>query len=68
MLPVATQKPRWLTLHTPPDATVALVREGGRLSFGDQISSVTFDPQIGIFAECPGKPNPQWSDDDEFDS
>jgi CRISPR-associated endonuclease/helicase Cas3 len=68
MIPAATLKPRWLALHTSPDTTVALVREDGRLSFDNGISSVTYNPQVGIFAECPAKTNPQRNHDDEFDN
>ncbi|MGD0816220.1 MAG: CRISPR-associated helicase Cas3' [Verrucomicrobiota bacterium] len=68
MIPAATLKPRWLALHTSPDTTVALVREDGRLSIDNVFSSVTYNPQVGIFAECPGKTNPQWNHDDEFDN
>ena len=51
-----------------PALTVALVRDDGRCVFGDEISSVTYDPRLGIFAERPAQPAPEWNDDDEFDN
>lgn len=68
MIPQEPQKPRWLTLHAPPNATVAVVCDDGHCAFGSDISPVVYDPQVGIFAERPNKLKPQWNDDDEFDS
>ncbi len=68
MIPAAAPKPRWLTLHGPSGVTAALVRNDGRCAFGDDVSSVTYDPRLGIFAERLTQLTPQWKDDDEFDS
>ena len=68
MVPNDSRKPRWLTLHGPPGVTFALVREDGRCVFGDEVSPVTYDPRLGIFAERPAQPAPEWDDDDEFDN
>lgn len=67
MTPAATPKPRWLALHAPSNATVAVVREDGRCAFGGDISTVTYDPKVGVFAERPALSKTQWNDDDEFD-
>ncbi len=68
MLPAAAPQPRWLTLHGPSRAIVAIVRDDGRCVFGEEVSHVTYDPRLGIFAGCPATPAPQWKDDDdEFD-
>ena len=59
MVPIDSRKPRWLTLHGPPGVTFALVRDDGRCVFGDEVSSVTYDPRLGIFAESPAQPRPR---------
>ena len=68
MVPADAPKPRWLDLLGPAGATVATVRDDGRCVFGDQISSVTYDPRLGIYADRSPQTTPQWKDDDEFDS
>lgn len=69
MIPPAPRKARWLSLHAPPNATVALVGDDGRCAFGGDISAVTYDPHVGLFAERRAESQPQWKDDDdEFDS
>ena len=71
MIPQNAPRPRWLDLHGPADAMVAVVRDDGRCLFGDEVSAMTYDPRLGIFAERAPKPTPQtWKDDyddDEFD-
>ncbi len=71
MIPKNAPRPRWLDLHGPPDAVVAVVQDDGRCLFGDDVSAMTYDPRLGIFAERASKPTPQtWKDDyddDEFD-
>ena len=68
MVPADSQKPRWFTLHGPPGVTLALVRDDGRCIFSDEVSSVTYDPRLGIFAERPAQHALEWKDDDEFDN
>jgi CRISPR-associated endonuclease/helicase Cas3 len=71
MVSAAAPRPRWLALHGPAGATVATVGDDGRCAFGDQLSAMTYDPRLGIFAERATQPTPQtWKDDDddEFDS
>lgn len=71
MVSAAASRPRWLALHGPAGATVATVGDDGRCAFGDQLSAMTYDPRLGIFAERAPQPTPQtWKDDDddEFDS
>jgi len=70
MVPADAPRPRWLALHGPSGATVATVGDDGRCAFGDQLSAMTYDPRLGIFAERTPQPTPQWKDDDddEFDS
>lgn len=69
MVPANAPQPRWLDLHGPHHATFAVVRDDGRCVFGEDISTVTYDPRLGIFAERAPQPTPQqWKDDDdEFD-
>lgn len=68
MIPKNAPRPRWLDLHGPSDAAVAVVHEDGRCLFGDEISAMTYDPRLGIFAERAAKPTPQpWKDDDDDD-
>ena len=67
MLPPGAQRPQWLTLHGPPDASFALVGEDGRCVFGGEISSVTYDLRLGVFAERATLTASQWKDNDEFD-
>ena len=70
MVPADAPKPRWLALHAPHDAAVALVRDDGHCAFADSNSPMTYDPRLGVFAESVPQPTPQtWKDDDdEFDS
>lgn len=69
MIPAHAPRPRWLDLHGPSDAVVAVVRDDGRCVFGDEVSAMSYDPRLGIFAERAAKTTPQtWKDDDdEFD-
>jgi hypothetical protein len=69
MIPANAPRPRWLDLHGPSDAVVAVVCDDGRCLFGDDVSTMTYDPRLGIFAERAAKPAPQTQndDDDEFD-
>lgn len=66
MVPVDSQKPKWLTLHGPPGITFAVVRDDGRCAFGDEVFTMTYDPRLGIFAESTAQLTPQMVDD-EFD-
>ena len=67
MVPADAPHPPWLTLHGPDNATVAIVGDDGGCIFGDQLSNMTYDPRLGVFAErTPRKPT-QPKDDDEFD-
>ncbi|MCL4789498.1 MAG: CRISPR-associated helicase Cas3' [Verrucomicrobia bacterium] len=70
MIPKNTPRPRWLDLHGPSDAVVAVVRDDGRCLFAGEASDMQYDPRLGIFAERITQPTPQpWKDDDdEFDS
>lgn len=69
MVPASAPRPRWLDLHGPSDAVVAVVRDDGCCLFGDEVSDMHYDPRLGIFAERAPQPTPQtWKDDDdEFD-
>lgn len=71
MIPANAPRPRWLDLHGPSDALVAVVGDDGRCRFGDEVSAMTYDPRLGIFAERAPQPSRQaWKnddDDDEFD-
>ncbi|HOW64245.1 MAG TPA: CRISPR-associated helicase Cas3' [Candidatus Paceibacterota bacterium] len=69
MVPANAPRPRWLDLHGPSDAVVAVVRDDGRCLFGEDVSPMTYDPRLGLFAERAPQPAPQtWKDDDdEFD-
>ena len=67
MVPSNSPKPKWLTLHGPPGVTVAIVRDDGRCVFGDEVSTTSYDPRLGIFAESTVQLTPQRNDDDEFD-
>jgi CRISPR-associated endonuclease/helicase Cas3 len=67
LVPAEAPRPPWLTLHGPDNATVATVTDGGRCDFGDQLSSMAYDPRLGIFAERPTRQPTQQKDDDEFD-
>jgi CRISPR-associated endonuclease/helicase Cas3 len=69
MVPANAPRPRWLVLHGSSGATVATVGDNGRCAFGEELSAMTYDPRLGIFAERPTKTTPQRkNDDDEFDS
>jgi CRISPR-associated endonuclease/helicase Cas3 len=69
MVPADAPRPRWLALHGPSGATVATVGDDGRCSFGEEFSTMTYDPRLGLYAERPIKTTPQRKDDDdEFDS
>jgi CRISPR-associated endonuclease/helicase Cas3 len=69
MVPADTPRPPWLDLHGPPGATVAVVRDDGRCLFGEELSTVIFDPRLGIYAEQNSQLSPtrRKDDDDEFD-
>jgi CRISPR-associated endonuclease/helicase Cas3 len=67
MVPVDAPKPHWLTLHGPSGATFAVVRDDGRCAFGDEVSLVIYNPQLGVFAESTAQLTSQRMDDDEFD-
>ncbi len=67
MVPTNSPRPHWLTLHGPPGVTVAIVRDDGRCVFGDEVSTMRYDPYLGIFAESTTQLTPQRNDDDEFD-
>jgi hypothetical protein len=67
MVPNDSRKPCWLTLHGFARRYPASC-EGSLGIFGDEVSSVTYDPRLGIFAERPAQPAPEWNDDDEFDN
>ena len=70
MVSAAAPCPRWLALHGSRDATVALILDDGRCVFGAEVSAMTYDPRLGIFADRAPQPRPQqWMDaDEEFDS
>lgn len=70
MVPANAPSPRWLALHGPTGATVATVGDDGRCAFGEEVSTMSYDPRLGIFPERHTKTTPQqWKDDDdEFDS
>lgn len=66
MIPAAAPRPRWLDLHGPSDAVLAIVRDDGHCVFGDEVSAMTYDPRLGVFAERAPQPTPQtWKDDDD---
>jgi len=69
MIPINAPHPRWLDLHGPSNAVVATVRDDGRCAFGEEVSTMAYDPRLGIFAEsAPQCTSPTWKDgDDEFD-
>ncbi|HVV71649.1 MAG TPA: hypothetical protein VHI52_09150, partial [Verrucomicrobiae bacterium] len=69
MIQASIARPRWLELHGPPGAVVALVRDDGRCLFDGNDSLMVYDPRLGIFAEgCPQSTPQTWKDDeDEFD-
>jgi CRISPR-associated endonuclease/helicase Cas3 len=67
MVPINSPRPHWLTLHGPSGVTVAIVRDDGRCVFGDEVSTMRYDPYLGIFAESTTQLTPQRDDDDEFD-
>ena len=69
MIPANPPRPRWLDLHGPSNAVVAVVRDDGRCLFGDDVCAMTYDPRLGIFAERAPQPTTQaWKNhDDEFD-
>jgi hypothetical protein len=66
-VPADAPRPQWLTLHGPDQAAVATVLDDGRCLFGDQISNLTYDPRLGLFAERSTRINATPKDDDEFD-
>lgn len=70
MIPENTPRLRWLDLHGPSNAVVAVVRDDARCLFSDQVSAMNYDPRLGIFAErAPQAPLQTWKEyDDEFDS
>ena len=68
LVPPESPHPTWLTLHGPNQATVATVANDGRCLFADQISTLTYDPRLGLFAERIAPVNTTPKDDDEFDS
>ena len=70
MIVKQTRRPRWLDLHGPADAVVAVVRHDGRCLFDEELSVMTYDPFLGALSDRPVQPTPQtWKDDDdEFDS
>jgi CRISPR-associated endonuclease/helicase Cas3 len=66
MVPVDASRPAWLTLHGPDQVCIATVGNDGRCSFGTQLSNLTYDARLGLFAErATATPKPK--DDDEFD-
>lgn len=68
MIPQDALRPRWLDLHGPSDAVVAVVGDDGRCRFGDEASAMTYDPRLGVFAERAPQPSRQtWKDDDDDD-
>ena len=67
LVPAEAPHPPWLTLHGPHHATVATVADDGRCYFADQISNLTYDPRLGLFAERNARINTTPKDDDEFD-
>jgi len=69
MVPAEAPHPRWLALHGPSGATVAVIGDDGRCAFNAEFSSIAYDPRLGIFAERPINTTPKRNDyDDEFDS
>lgn len=66
MIPAAAPRPPWLTLHDPNHATVATIGDDGRCIFCDQISNMTYDSRLGLFAERSIQTT-QPKYDDEFD-
>lgn len=67
LVPADAPHPPWLTLHGPNQATVATMADDGRCLFSDQISILTYDPRLGLFAERNARVNTTPKDDDEFD-
>lgn len=67
MVPADVPPPPWLTLHGPDHAAVATVADDGRCLFADQISTLIYDPRLGLFAERIARVNTTPKDDDEFD-
>jgi CRISPR-associated endonuclease/helicase Cas3 len=63
MVPDDAPSPAWLTLHGPRGVTVAIVdtTDRGRCAFGDQDSSMFYNPRLGVYAGTPSPP-------DEFDN
>jgi CRISPR-associated endonuclease/helicase Cas3 len=57
-----------LTQFSDAFATASNMVFHGRCVFGDDVSSVTYDPRLGIFAERSAQPTPEWNDNDEFDN
>ncbi len=72
-VPDDAPRPAWLTEHVAGDAAFARVGDDGRLFFGDELHSVAYHPDFGVYADKPAKARPQpepepWSEDeDEFD-
>jgi hypothetical protein len=67
MVPANASQPRWLSLHAP-HATFTLLRDDGCCVFGEEVSAMTYDPRLGLYAERRIKTTPQRKDDDdEFD-
>ena len=67
LVPAEAPHPAWLALHGPDHATVATVADDGRCLFADQISTLTYDPRLGLFADRVARVNTTPKDDDEFD-
>ena len=67
MVPSDAPRPNWLDLHGPDHAAVATVAADGRCLFADQISNMTYDSRLGLFAERITRVNTTPKDDDEFD-
>jgi CRISPR-associated endonuclease/helicase Cas3 len=67
LVPAEAPHPPWLTLHGPNQATVATVADDGRCLFADQLSTLTYDPRLGLFVERIARVNTTPKDDDEFD-
>ena len=69
MVSANAPRPRWLELHVPSGGTIATVGDDGRCLFGDDVSTMTYAPNLGIFAQRTTKTVQQLKDDDdEFDN
>lgn len=68
MVPTHAPRPRWLALHGPQSATVALVGDDGRCLFDGVGTTLTYNQNLGLYADgTPVDSGRAQDDDDEFD-